>query len=99
MGRVTGFANVLAIGGAVWEELVCKLCGPHLDGQHCIDSLEMADGGGVVLEYPRWEGSVIRSTSGEGSTAGHAGIDVELYRVPVLLVNDESSINGGEEPG
>ena len=34
----------------------------------------------------------------EGSTAEHASIDVELYRVPVILVNEESAVGGGEEP-
>ena len=42
---------------------------------------------------------MVRSASCEGSAAArHAGIDVEVYRVPVVLVNNESVIHGGEEP-
>ena len=51
----------------------------------------------VGLEYPRRKGGMVRSASHEGSTAGHAGIDVELYGMPVIVVNDESAIGGGEE--
>ena len=40
---------------------------------------------------------MVRSARCEGSAARHAGIDVELYQVPVILVNDESAIGGGEE--
>ena len=54
----------------------------------------MADEG-VIPEYPRREGSVICSASCEGSTAGHACIDVELYWVPAILVNDERAVSGG----
>ena len=57
----------------------------------------MADDG-VVQEYPRWDGSMIGSASHKGSTAGHASINVELYQVPVILVNNESAVGGGEEP-
>ena len=74
-----------------------ELWGPQLDGQCGVESLEVADAG-VVPEYPRWEGSMIGSARHEGSAAGHASIDVELYRVPVILVNDESAVDGGEEP-
>ena len=67
-----------------------KLWGPLLDGQHGVESLEVADEG-VGLEYPRQEGSA----SHEGSTAGHAHMDVELYQVHVILVNDECAVGGG----
>ena len=56
----------------------------------------MADEG-VVQEYPRWEGGVIGSPCYESSAAGHASIDVQVCRVPVILVNEESAIGGGEE--
>ena len=56
----------------------------------------MADGG-IVPVYNRWKGSVIHFAICEGSAAGYAGIDVELYHVPVILVNDESAISGREE--
>ena len=52
---------------------------------------------GVVPEYPRWEGSMIGSSHCEGSAARHASIDVQVYRVPVMLVNEESAIGGGEK--
>ena len=79
------------------EELVRKLWGPQLDGQHGVESLKVVDGV-VVPEYPGRKGSMICSASCEGSAARHASIDVELYRVLVLLMNDESAIGGGEEP-
>ena len=79
------------------EKLVHKLWGPQLDGQCGDESLEVADGV-VVPEYPWRKGSMIRFASYEGSAARHASIDVELYQVPVILVNDESAIGGGEEP-
>ena len=79
------------------EELVCKLWGPQLDGQCGVEIFEVADGW-VVPEYPRSEGGVIRSARHEDSAAGHASIDVELYWVPVILVNDESAVGGGKEP-
>ena len=75
----------------------CANWGPQLDGQSSVESLEVTDGS-VCLEYPRREGSVVCSGSCEGSAAGHAGIDVELYWVPVILLNDESAVCGGEEP-
>ena len=67
------------------EELVHELWGPQLDGKCGVESLEVA-AGGVAPEYPRREGSMIRSASCEGSAAGHASIDVELYQEPVILV-------------
>ena len=79
------------------EELVCELWGPQLDRQCGVESLEVADGR-VGPEYPKRKGGVVRSASCEGSAARHAGIDVELYQVPVILVNDESAVGGGEEP-
>ena len=69
----------------------------QLDGLCSIESLEVADKG-VVQEYHRREGSMIGSAGCEGSAARHASIDVEVYRVPVILVNEESAIGGGEEP-
>ena len=66
------------------EELVRKLWGPQLDGQCGVECLEVADEG-VVPEYSRREGSMTGSASHEGSAAGHASIDVELYQVPVIL--------------
>ena len=71
--------------------------GPQLDGQCSIEDLDVADVV-VVPEYPGRKGSVICSASCEGSAARCASIDIELYRVPVLLVNDESAVGGGEEP-
>ena len=79
------------------EELVHELWGPPLDGQCDFESLGVADEG-VVPEYPRGEGSVIGSASHEGPVAGHASIDVELYWVAVILVNDECAVCGWEEP-
>ena len=61
-----------------------------------VESLEVTDGL-AALEYPRMECSMVRSASCEGSSARHAGTDVELYCVPVIMVNDESAICGGEE--
>ena len=52
---------------------------------------------GVVPEYSRWEDAVIGSARCEASTAGHASIDVQMYQVPVILVNKERAISGGEE--
>ena len=54
--------------------------------------------GGLAKSIPRREGSVVRSASCDGSAARYASIDVELYRVPVILMNDESSVGGREEP-
>ena len=79
------------------EELVCKLWGPQLDGQCGVESLEVADGR-FGSKYPRRKGSMVCSASCEGSAVIHADIDVELYQVPVIQVNDESAISGGEEP-
>ena len=78
------------------DELVCKQWIPQLDGQCGFDSLEVADEG-VVPECPRRESGVIGSACCEGSTARHATIDVEGYWVPVIVVNEESAIGGGEE--
>ena len=79
------------------EQLVFELWCPQVDGQSYIERLEVTDRR-VGPEYPRRKGSMVRSASCEGSTARHAGINVELYRVPVILVNDESVIHVGEEP-
>ena len=79
------------------EELVCELWGPQFDGQSGIESLEVTDGR-VGLEYPGRKGSMICSVNYEGSAARHAGIDVKLYQVPLILVNDESAIRSGEVP-
>ena len=76
---------------------MCELWGRQLDGQSGVENFEVTDGR-VGPEYPRKEGSVVCSASCEGSAAGHAGIDVELYWVPVILVNDESAVHGGEVP-
>ena len=76
------------------DELVCEVWGPQLDGQHGIESLEVADDG-FVPEYPRREGGMIGSACCDGSAAGHASIDVEVYWVPVILVNEESAVGGG----
>ena len=78
------------------EELVCELWCPKLDGQCGVESLKVADEG-VVLEYPRRDGTMIGSSHCEGSAAGHASVNVELYSVPVILVNEESAIGDGEE--
>ena len=75
---------------------MCKLGSPQLDGPSGIESLEVTNGR-VSPEYPRREGTMVCSASCEGSTARHAGVDVELYRVPVILMNDASAIIGGEE--
>ena len=79
------------------EQLVRELWGLQLDGQCGIEGLEVADEG-VVPEYPRRLGGIIGSARCEGSAAGHASVDVEGYQVPVILVNEESAIGGGEEP-
>ena len=76
---------------------MCELGSPWLDSQSGVASLEVTNGR-VALEYPRREGSMICSASCEGSAARHAGIDVEVYRVPVIQMNDEHAICGGEEP-
>ena len=34
---------------------------------------------------------------GDGFTGGHASVDVQVYQVPVILVNEESAVGGGEE--
>ena len=51
----------------------------------------------VVPEYSRWEDGVIGSARCEGSTSGHTSIDVQMYRVPVILVNEERAVGAGEE--
>ena len=76
--------------------LVCELWRSHLDGQTGIESLKVTDGR-IGLKYPRREGSMVCSASCECSAAKHAGINVELYRVPAILVNDENAIRVGEE--
>ena len=40
---------------------------------------------------------MISSACCEGSTAGNARVNVEVYWVPVVLVNEESAVSGGEE--
>ena len=79
------------------DELVCKLGSQQLDGQSGIESLKVTHGR-VAPEYPRREVSMVGSATCEGSTARHAGIDVELDRVPAILMNDEGAIRGGGEP-
>ena len=78
------------------EELVHELWGTQLDGQCVIESLEVADEG-LVPEYPRREGSMVGSAHCEGSAARQASIDVELYWVPIILVNEERAVGGGKE--
>ena len=73
-----------------------ELGSPQLDGQCSIESLQMADEG-VVPEHPRGEGGMIGSARCEGSTAGHARIDVQVYWVPVILMNEEYAVGGREE--
>ena len=80
-----------------FDEIVHKLRIPQLDGQGGVESLEVADEG-IVPEYSRWEDGMIGSAHCEGSTAGQASVDVQGHRVPVILVNEESVIGGGEEP-
>ena len=75
------------------SELWCT----QLDGQCGVENLKVVDEG-VVPEYPRREGSLMGSASHECSAARHESVDVELYWVLVILVNDESAIGGGEEP-
>ena len=77
-------------------ELVCELWNPPLDGQSSIESLKVTNGR-VAPEYTRRESSMLCSASCDGSTARHAGIDVELDRVPAILMNDEHAIHSGEE--
>ena len=87
-------------GGLVFteqvDELVQQLRSPQLDGQCIIESLELLDEG-VVREYPSWEDVMIGSARCECLAARHASVDVEVYRVPVILVNEESAVGGGEE--
>ena len=40
---------------------------------------------------------MVCSASCEGSTARHAGMDLELAQVPAILMNDKCTICGGEE--
>ena len=77
------------------EKLVCKLGCPQLDGQRSIESLEVTNGG-VAAEYAGRECSMVCSASCECSAVRHVGINVKLDRVPVILMNDESAIHGGE---
>ena len=56
----------------------------------------MADEAGVS-EYPSWESGMIGSARCEGSTAVHAGINVQVYRVPVILMDEECAVGGGDE--
>ena len=75
---------------------MCELGRPQHDGQSSVESLEVTNGR-VTPEYPGRESSMVCSASCEGSTARHAGIDVELDRIPAILMNDESAIRGGVE--
>ena len=72
-----------------------KLGSPQLDGHSGDESLYTR--WGVVMEYAGREGSVVGSTSHDGSTSRHAGVNVELHWSPAILVYDDSAINGGEE--
>ena len=56
---------------------MCELGSQQLDGQSGIDTLEVTDWR-VVPEYAMREGSIVCAASCVGSTARHAGIDVEL---------------------
>ena len=78
------------------DELVHELRSPQFDGQCGIESLELADEG-VVSKNPRREGGMIGSAYFDGSAGRHAGIDVLMYQVPVILVDEERAIGGGEE--
>ena len=73
------------------DELVHEVRSPQLDGECGVESLQVAD------EYSRWEGGVIGSACCEGSAAGHASVDVQVYQVPVILVNEENAVGGSEE--
>ena len=73
-----------------------ELRSPQLDDQCSIESLEMADEG-VVPEYPRQEGDMVGFACCEGSAARHAGIDVQVYRVPLILVDAECDVCGGDK--
>ena len=78
------------------EKLVCEHGSPQLDGKNGIESLKVTNGR-VAPEYPGRESSMVLSASCEGSTTRHAGIDLELSRVPAILMNDEGAIRGGKE--
>ena len=54
-------------------------------------------GWGVVVEYAWRKSRMVGATSCDGSTSGHAGINVELYQSPTVLVYYESAISGREE--
>ena len=56
----------------------------------------MADKG-FVSEATEREDGVVGSACCEGSAARHTSIDVEWYCVPVVLVNEEIAVGGGEE--
>ena len=75
----------------------CANWGAHkLDGQSGIGSLKVTNGR-VALKYSRREGSMVGSASYEGSAVRHSGIDVDLDRVPAILMNVEGAVRGGEE--
>ena len=79
------------------EKLVFELGSPQLDGNSGIETLEVTH----VRVFPAYTGrvcSMVHSASCEGSTAKHAGINVELDRIAAILMNDESATHGGEEP-
>ena len=84
----------LVVGEQV-DELVRELRSPQLDGQCGVESLEMADEG-IVSKYPGCEDGMIGSSCCDGSTTGHAGVDVQVYQMPVVLVDEEHAIGGGD---
>ena len=51
----------------------------------------------VVLQYLGRECGVIGSACCDGSSAGHAGVDIQVYQVPVILVDEEHAVGGGKE--
>ena len=50
-----------------------------------------------MLQYPVGKCGMIGSARCDGSTARHAGIDIHMYWVLVILVDEEHAIGGGEE--
>ena len=51
----------------------------------------------VASQYPGRECGVIGSASCDGSTARHAGVDIQVNWLPVILVDEECAVGGGEE--
>ena len=78
------------------DELAREVRSPQLDGLCGIESFEMADEW-FVSKYPGWEGGMVGSACCDGSTAGHVGVNVQVYRVSVVLVDEECAIGCGEE--